>query len=103
MIWITRTEPGASRVTTALRDAGYEVMQGVLDDLGAKKITTPHDNVVGQALSRVLCGGDAQADEELSEWDVCDLERESFISLARTDATIARIEHTLTTGRPLRN
>jgi 3-hydroxyacyl-CoA dehydrogenase len=32
-----------------------------------------------------------------------DLERRAFIRLARTGPTLARIEHTLETGRPLRN
>jgi 3-hydroxyacyl-CoA dehydrogenase len=32
-----------------------------------------------------------------------DLERKAFLRLARTAPTLARIEHTLETGKPLRN
>jgi 3-hydroxyacyl-CoA dehydrogenase len=31
------------------------------------------------------------------------LERKAFMTLVRTEPTLARIEHTLETGKPLRN
>jgi 3-hydroxyacyl-CoA dehydrogenase len=39
----------------------------------------------------------------VKEQRLLDLERESFIRLLKTSATLARIEHTLETGKPLRN
>jgi 3-hydroxyacyl-CoA dehydrogenase len=39
----------------------------------------------------------------LSEDDILALERESFGRLVRNSATLARIEHMLETGKPLRN
>ncbi|MBI2506221.1 MAG: enoyl-CoA hydratase/isomerase family protein [Candidatus Latescibacteria bacterium] len=62
----------------------------------------PHDRVVGQALARVLCGGEGPprtVDEQL----LLDLEREEFLRLCGTPATQARIEHMLKTGKPLKN
>ena len=64
---------------------------------------TPHDVVVSGALARVLSGGDTDITETLREDDVTRLEREAFISLLKTPATLARIEHMLETGKPLRN
>ena len=81
------------------RDGMNEFLQG----LKTRGITTPHDHTVGAALMEVLCGGDAAENETVSELDVCTLERQSFISLAKTARTVARIEHILSTGRPLRN
>jgi 3-hydroxyacyl-CoA dehydrogenase len=64
---------------------------------------TPHDRVVAGALAEVLSGGDTDVTEPLGEDDLLDLERRSFMRLVRHPATIARIEHMLETGKPLRN
>lgn len=87
----------------ALGNLGMDAMQAHLDSLEQKGITTPHDLVVGRHLARVLCGGDQQAGAQLSEPEICCLERESFIALAATQATLERIAHMLDTGSPLRN
>ena len=88
---------------TALGVKGIDAMQAMLDGLDEKGITTPHDLVVGRHLARVLCGGDRSEGEPMSEEDVCALEREAFIALCDTPATVTRIEHMLTRGKPLRN
>ncbi|MBI3114043.1 MAG: enoyl-CoA hydratase/isomerase family protein, partial [Rhodospirillales bacterium] len=64
---------------------------------------TPHDVVVAGALARVLSGGNTDITETVSEDQVLTLERDAFVSLARTSATIDRIQHMLKTGKPLRN
>lgn len=66
-------------------------------------IATKHDLVVADALATILSGGDADHIEPVSEAQVLELERAAFMRLIRTNATLARIEHTLETGRPLRN
>jgi 3-hydroxyacyl-CoA dehydrogenase len=50
----------------------------------------------------VLCGGD-RAPGVASEQHFLDLEREAFLSLLGTPKTLARIQHTLKEGKPLRN
>jgi 3-hydroxyacyl-CoA dehydrogenase len=64
---------------------------------------TPHDAVVGKRLAAVLSGGDTDATESLEEADLLELEREAIVDLARHPASIARVGHTLKTGKPLRN
>ena len=61
------------------------------------------DVVVSGALAEVLSGGDTDITEEVDEDRLLELERESFMKLVRSRATVARIEHMLTTGKPLRN
>lgn len=63
---------------------------------------SPHDRAVGEALARVLCGGEG-APRIVCEQELLDLEREEFLRLCRTPATQARIEHLLKTGKPLKN
>ncbi len=64
---------------------------------------TEHDVVVGTALAHVVCGGDVPWGTVRTEQDLLDLERESFLKLAGTPATQARMQHMLQTGKPLRN
>lgn len=62
-----------------------------------------HDVLVGKRLANVLTGGDVPAGTRLTEQQLLDLEREAFLSLCGEEKTRARIEHMLTTGKPLRN
>ncbi len=66
-------------------------------------LATAHDMVVAEALADVLSGGEADITDVVSEQRMLDLERAAFVRLVRTPATLARIEHTLETGKPLRN
>lgn len=72
----------------SMRDGGY---------------ATPHDVVVGKKLAHVLTGGHISPNQEVTEQHVLDLEREAFLSLCGMAATQERIQHMLTTGKPLRN
>jgi 3-hydroxyacyl-CoA dehydrogenase len=62
-----------------------------------------YDFVVGLAIARVLCGGELDAGTTVGEGWLIDLERAEFMKLAQDARTQARIAHTLTTGKPLRN
>lgn len=64
---------------------------------------TPHDVVVAGALAEVLSGGETDITQPVREEDLLALERRSFMRLVRHPATVARIEHMLETGKPLRN
>jgi len=64
---------------------------------------TDYDRVVAGELAKVLAGGDTDVTEELSEDDILELEREGFMRLVRNEGTMARVEHMLLTGKPLRN
>ncbi len=66
-------------------------------------IATAHDLVVSTQLAEVLTGGAADPMDMVSEQQMLDLERAGFLKLLKTSATLARIEHTLETGKPLRN
>ena len=66
-------------------------------------LALPHDEVVNLALAEAVCGGDADLTDTLTEQQMLDLERAAFMRLVKTPATLARIEHVLETGKPLRN
>ncbi len=80
-----------------------EKMTNILEKLYNDKIILDHGVVVGSELAHVLSGGDTSLDKTLSEDDLYKLELDSFMRLIETDKTQARINHTLTTGKPLIN
>jgi 3-hydroxyacyl-CoA dehydrogenase len=78
-------------------------MQIVVDGLRLKGAATPHDEVVADQLAVVLSGGDTDVTDTVSDDDLLALERQAFMTLIRHPATLARLEHMLETGKPLRN
>jgi 3-hydroxyacyl-CoA dehydrogenase len=62
-----------------------------------------HDAVVGRALARILAGGALPHQSYVSEEYLLDLEREAFVRLCGERKTLERIQHTLKTGKTLRN
>ena len=84
--------------------SGKASLAFALRDLYAKGVATEHDMVVATELAEVLTGG-AKADftEATSEDAVLKAERKAFMRLVKTPGTLARVEHMLETGKPLRN
>lgn len=66
-------------------------------------LATAHDMTVARGLAEVLSGGDADIIDTVSESRMLDLELSVFMRLIRDTATLARVEHVLETGKPLRN
>jgi len=62
-----------------------------------------YDVVIGRALAGVLAGGAVPHETTVSEQHLLDLEREAFLRLCGERKTLERIQHTLKTGKPLRN
>ncbi|MDB4286112.1 3-hydroxyacyl-CoA dehydrogenase/enoyl-CoA hydratase family protein [bacterium] len=63
-----------------------------------------HDGLIARKVAEVVCGGDLSGENNLvSEQYLLDLEREAFLSLLGEKKTIARIQHMLSTNKPLRN
>ncbi len=84
-------------------EGGRLVLEQQVDNLRLQGKASEHDAVVAGKLAFVLTGGNASANDTLTEQDILDLEREAFISLAGMPKTQDRIEAFLRTGKPLRN
>jgi 3-hydroxyacyl-CoA dehydrogenase len=89
-----------------LQMAGREAWQEMCDWLyktHEKGHLTPHDVTTGTQIAMIVTGGEIDAGTSLSENEICDLERDAFLTLASTRETKARIQHMLNHGSPLRN
>jgi 3-hydroxyacyl-CoA dehydrogenase len=86
--------PGASgRLAFTMAVEGYH----------QRGLATDHDRVVAGELAGVLSGGPADLVDRVTEEQLLSLERGAFLRLMKTEGTLARIEHLLVTGKPLRN
>ena len=84
--------------------SGKFALDLALSDLRKSGKATPYDMVVSDALATVLTGGpDADPTKPVEEDALLRLEYENFMQLVRKDGTLARIEHMLDKGKPLRN
>ena len=83
--------------------SGRAGLNAAAEGFHRRGLATDHDLVVADALAEVLSGGDTDIIDTVTEQQMLDLERRAFMRLARTAPTLARIEHTLETGKPLRN
>jgi 3-hydroxyacyl-CoA dehydrogenase len=62
-----------------------------------------HDALIGRKLATIMAGGTLPHASTVTEQRLLDLEREAFLSLVGERRTQERIQHTLKTGKPLRN
>jgi 3-hydroxyacyl-CoA dehydrogenase len=83
--------------------SGKVAMEQAVAGFAKLGVATRHDVVVGGELANVLTGGSTDIIDVVKESKILELERESFLRLLKTPATLARIEHMLETGKPLRN
>jgi 3-hydroxyacyl-CoA dehydrogenase len=83
--------------------AGKLAFAMAAEDFHRRGIATDYDVVVADALADVLSGGPADLADTVSEDQMLALERAAFMRLISSAGTLARIEHLLVTGKPLRN
>jgi 3-hydroxyacyl-CoA dehydrogenase len=81
----------------------FEAMVAWLQDAADKGALSVHDCTVGTEMARIVTGGDIAPGTIMSEQDLFDAERRSFLRLAKTPETQARIVSMLDMGSPVRN
>lgn len=82
---------------------GIATIKGMLVNMREGNFISEHDYLIGSKIAYVMCGGDLTPGSLVDENWFLELERSAFIELLATEKTQARIEHTLKTGKPLRN
>ncbi len=81
----------------------FAAMQEWLTNAHSKGILTPHECTVGTEMARIVTGGDIAPGTIMSEQDLFNAERDSFLRLAKTPETQERIVTMLDLGSPVRN
>ena len=84
-------------------ESGMATLDMMIDSLQAGGYASAHDALIARKVAMVLCGGPSGAAHEVTEEQMLELEREAFISLCGEPKSQERMQHMLTTNKPLRN
>jgi 3-hydroxyacyl-CoA dehydrogenase len=83
--------------------SGKTALTLAVDGFVAQGKALAHDRTVSLALAEALTGGATDMTEPVTEDQINALAKQGFMTLLRSEPTLARMEHMLSTGKPLRN
>ncbi|WP_266159372.1 3-hydroxyacyl-CoA dehydrogenase/enoyl-CoA hydratase family protein [Dyella silvatica] len=95
--------PMPARAIPVAGDVGAATFHASLTNMQAGYFVSEHDVEIALRIADTLCGGKIERGSLVDEEWLLALERKHFVELAQTEKTQARIAHTMTTGKPLRN
>jgi 3-hydroxyacyl-CoA dehydrogenase len=95
--------PHAGRRWPVAGRDGAATLKASMVNMLAGQYISEHDFEIGSRIADAVCGGDVDGGSLVDESWLLRLEREHFVALALNKKTQARIQHTLETGKPLRN
>lgn len=92
-----------ARAVPVAGDTGTATFKASLANLQEGYFASPHDIEIASRIADCLCGGAIERGSQVDEAWLLALERKHFVALAKMEKTQARIAHTMSTGKPLRN
>lgn len=84
-------------------ESGIATLEMMIDSLVSGGYASEHDALIARKVAYVLCGGPSGHAHEVTEEQMLELEREAFVSLCGEPKSQERMQHMLTTNKPLRN
>nr|WP_320190649.1 3-hydroxyacyl-CoA dehydrogenase NAD-binding domain-containing protein [uncultured Desulfobacter sp.] len=95
--------PPLKKKIKVMGNAGQGMVNAELFNFLNGKFMSEYDAFLARRIAYVVSGGDVGEGSEISEEAILKLEREAFVDFCKEEKTIARIDHMLKTGKPLRN
>lgn len=95
--------PPIKRKIKVFGESAQGMINAELYNMLQAKFITEYDAFLAKRIAYVVSGGDVRDNSEIDEEVILKLEREAFGDFWREPKTIARVEHMLKTGKPLRN
>jgi 3-hydroxyacyl-CoA dehydrogenase len=95
--------PPMKQPLKVMGDAGQGMVNAEIFNMRNGNFMSDHDAFLAKRIAYVMSGGDVNVGAEVSEDTILKLEREAFVDFCKEEKTIARIDHMLKTGKPLRN
>lgn len=95
--------PPVKRKIKVLGTAAQGMIEAELFNMQSAKFISKYDAFLAKRIAYVISGGDVRVNSWVDEEVILNLEREAFIDFWKQEKTQARVEHMLTTGKPLRN
>ena len=114
LLWVAQREAAAladsgyrpplpARQVVVAGDVGTASLKMMLVNMLEGRFVSAHDVEIASRIADTLCGGAIERGAQVDEAWLLALERRHFAALAQMPRTQERIQHTLTTGKPLRN
>ena len=95
--------PPHQRKIRVLGQAAQGMVNAEISNMLSGKFITEYDAFLAKKIAYVISGGDVRDNSVVAEDVILTLEREAFMALLKEEKTLARIDHMLATGKPLRN
>lgn len=95
--------PPVKRKLKVAGNAAHGMVNAELFNMQTAKYVSEYDVFLARRIAFVISGGDVRANSMVDEDVILQLEREAFVDFWKQEKTIARVEHMLKTGKPLRN
>ena len=95
--------PPAKQPLRVMGDAGQGMVNAEIFNMLNGKFMSEHDAFLAKRIAYVMSGGEVNVGSEVDEDTILKLEREAFVDFCKKEKTLARIDHMLKTGKPLRN
>jgi 3-hydroxyacyl-CoA dehydrogenase len=95
--------PPVKRPLKVLGAAAEGMVNGEIFNMLSAGYVTAHDAFLARRIATVIAGGDVRTNSAVDEDVILRLERAAFVDFLKEEKTLARIEHMLKTGKPLRN
>jgi 3-hydroxyacyl-CoA dehydrogenase len=95
--------PPVKRPIKVFGTAAQGMIDAELFNMQSANYVSDYDAFLAKRIAYVISGGDVRTNSDVDEAVILNLEREAFVDFWKQDKTVARVEHMLTTGKPLRN
>jgi len=95
--------PPLKRKIQVLGEAAQGMINAEIFNMLHGKFISEYDAFLAQRIAYVVSGGNVRDNSEIDEDAILKLEREAFVDFWKEAKTVARVEHMLKTGKPLRN
>jgi 3-hydroxyacyl-CoA dehydrogenase len=84
-------------------NAGAGMVNAEIYNMLEGRFMSEYDAFLAKRIAYVMSGGEVNKNTLVTEDAILKLEREAFCDFAKEEKTMARIDHMLKTGKPLRN
>jgi 3-hydroxyacyl-CoA dehydrogenase len=95
--------PPVKQPLIVMGDAGQGMVNAEIFNMLNGKFLSDYDAFLAKRIAFVMSGGEVKVGSAVDEDTILKLERDAFVDFCKEEKTIARIDHMLKTGKPLRN
>jgi len=95
--------PPMRKPLKVMGNTGWSMVNATVLNMLAGGYMSEYDAFLAKRIAFVMSGGDVNKNSLIDEETILKLERDAFVDFCKEEKTLARIDHMLKTGKPLRN